>query len=108
MGGACGDGDTHPLGPAGHVRDPAARRRPWNVARQAVGIDQLSEGRMVLGVGLGDTGEAIGADASFTRLGEEVAPRRGAQILDEALEIIAGLWAGEPFAFRGSTSSSRR
>ena len=80
---------------------PLARRRPWNVARQAVGIDQLSEGRMVLGVGLGDTGEAIGADASFTRLGEEMAPRRRAQILDEALEIIAGLWTGEPFAFRG-------
>jgi alkanesulfonate monooxygenase SsuD/methylene tetrahydromethanopterin reductase-like flavin-dependent oxidoreductase (luciferase family) len=80
---------------------PLARRRPWNVARQAVGIDQLSEGRMVLGVGLGDTGEAIGADASFTRLGEEMAPRRRAQILDEALEIIAGLWTGEQFAFLG-------
>src|SRR5262245_36450397 len=39
---------------------PLTRRRPWAVAREAVGIDQLSGGRMILGVGLGDTGESVG------------------------------------------------
>jgi alkanesulfonate monooxygenase SsuD/methylene tetrahydromethanopterin reductase-like flavin-dependent oxidoreductase (luciferase family) len=80
---------------------PLARRRPWNVAREAAGIDQLSGGRMILGVGLGDTGEAVGVDASFTRFGEEKDARKRGDMLDEALEIIAGLWAGEPFSFRG-------
>jgi alkanesulfonate monooxygenase SsuD/methylene tetrahydromethanopterin reductase-like flavin-dependent oxidoreductase (luciferase family) len=82
---------------------PLARRRPWNVAREAAAIDRLSEGRLILGVGLGDTGEALGvADASFTHFGEERDPRRRAEILDEGLEIVAGLLTGEPYSFRGS------
>ena len=80
---------------------PLARRRPWNVARAAAGIDQLSNGRMILGVGLGDTGESVVADASFARFGEEMDPRRRAEMLDEGLTIVAGLWTGEPFSFRG-------
>jgi alkanesulfonate monooxygenase SsuD/methylene tetrahydromethanopterin reductase-like flavin-dependent oxidoreductase (luciferase family) len=79
---------------------PITRRRPWNVARQAAAVDQLSGGRMILGVGLGDTGEAILPDASFSRFGEETDPRRRGRMLDEALEIVAGLWTGEPFSFR--------
>src|SRR6266545_4894889 len=66
---------------------PLTRRRPWNVAREAAGIDQLSGGRMILGVGLGDTGEAVGVDASFTRFGEEKDARKRGGMLDEALEI---------------------
>jgi alkanesulfonate monooxygenase SsuD/methylene tetrahydromethanopterin reductase-like flavin-dependent oxidoreductase (luciferase family) len=80
---------------------PLPRRRPWNVAREAAAIDRLSDGRIVLGVGLGDTGEAIVQDASFSRFGEETDPRRRGRMLDEALEIVAGLWTGEPFSFRG-------
>ncbi len=81
---------------------PLTRRRPWNVAREAAGIDQLSGGRMILGVGLGDTGEALTtADASFIRFGEERDPRTRAELLDEGLQIIAGLWSGEPFSFEG-------
>jgi alkanesulfonate monooxygenase SsuD/methylene tetrahydromethanopterin reductase-like flavin-dependent oxidoreductase (luciferase family) len=80
---------------------PLTRRRPWNVAREAVGVDQLSGGRMILGVGLGDTGEAIGVDASFSRFGEEKAARTRGEMLDEALDVIAGLWSGRPFSYRG-------
>jgi alkanesulfonate monooxygenase SsuD/methylene tetrahydromethanopterin reductase-like flavin-dependent oxidoreductase (luciferase family) len=80
---------------------PLARRRPWVVARQAAAIDQLSEGRMVLGAGLGDVGDHVGRDASFTHFHEELDARRRARMLDEALEIIAGLWTGEPFSFHG-------
>jgi alkanesulfonate monooxygenase SsuD/methylene tetrahydromethanopterin reductase-like flavin-dependent oxidoreductase (luciferase family) len=79
---------------------PLARRRPWNVAREAAGVDQLSGGRMVLGAGLGDVGE-IGYDASFTHFGEATDARRRAELLDEGLAIVAGLWTGEPFSFHG-------
>lgn len=81
---------------------PLARRRPWNVARQATAIDHLSNGRMVLGAGLGDIGEHVVSDASFTHFGEEQDVHRRAAILDESLEIIAGLWTGEPFRFNGA------
>ena len=37
----------------GPLVTPLARRRPWKVAREAVTLDQLSNGRMILGVGLG-------------------------------------------------------
>ena len=80
---------------------PLARRRPWMVARQAVAIDQLSNGRMVLGVGLGDVGEHVVRDASFTHFGEALESAVRAAVLDEALEIIAGLWTGTPFAHHG-------
>jgi alkanesulfonate monooxygenase SsuD/methylene tetrahydromethanopterin reductase-like flavin-dependent oxidoreductase (luciferase family) len=80
---------------------PLSRRRPWNVARQVAAVDQLSGGRAILGVGLGDSGEAIVNDVSFSRLGEELDTRIRAEMLDEALEIIAGLWSGEEFEFKG-------
>lgn len=81
---------------------PVARRRPWKVAREAVTLDHLSNGRVILGVGLGDTGESVGADLSFTHFGEETDARRRAQMLDEALDIIVGLWSGEPFQYDGA------
>jgi alkanesulfonate monooxygenase SsuD/methylene tetrahydromethanopterin reductase-like flavin-dependent oxidoreductase (luciferase family) len=72
------------------------RRRPWNVAREAAAIDQFSDGRLVLGVGIGDQG-----DPGYTHFAEETDPRIRAGILDEGLEIVAGLWSGEPFSFTG-------
>jgi alkanesulfonate monooxygenase SsuD/methylene tetrahydromethanopterin reductase-like flavin-dependent oxidoreductase (luciferase family) len=57
---------------------------------------------MILGVGLGDTGEAVGVDASFIRFGEESDPKTRGAMLDEALEVIAGLWTGEPFTYHGT------
>ena len=73
------------------------RRRPWNIAREAAAVDQLSKGRLVLGVGIGDQG-----DPGYTHLGEETDTRIRAGILDEGLEIVAGLWTGEPFSFHGA------
>jgi len=80
---------------------PLARRRPWKVAREAVTLDHLSHGRIILGVGLGDTGESVESDVSFTHFGEVMDARRRAQMLDEALDVIVGLWSGEPFNYNG-------
>ncbi len=77
---------------------PLARRRPWKVAREAVTLDHLSGGRAILGVGLGDN---VTDDVSFSAFGEEMDGRRRAGLLDEALDIITGLWSGEPFRYDG-------
>jgi alkanesulfonate monooxygenase SsuD/methylene tetrahydromethanopterin reductase-like flavin-dependent oxidoreductase (luciferase family) len=77
---------------------PLARRRPWKVAREAVTLDHLSNGRAILGVGLGDN---VTDDVSFSAFGEEMDARRRAKMLDEALDIIVGLWSGEPFHYDG-------
>ncbi|GAA1893448.1 LLM class flavin-dependent oxidoreductase [Asanoa iriomotensis] len=74
---------------------PLARRRPWQVARQATTVDRLSGGRMTLGVGLGF------AEVDFTPFGEQWDARARAGVLDEALEVVAGLWTGRPFSFAG-------
>jgi Luciferase-like monooxygenase len=85
----------------GTMVTPLARRRPWKLAQELVTLDHLSNGRMILGVGLGDTGESVGADPSFLQFGEERDLKKRARMLDEALEIIARQWRGEPFSFDG-------
>jgi alkanesulfonate monooxygenase SsuD/methylene tetrahydromethanopterin reductase-like flavin-dependent oxidoreductase (luciferase family) len=75
---------------------PLARRRPWKLASETVTLDHLSNGRLILSVGLGDSSEL-----SFTAFGETTEPRRRAAMLDEALDVLVGLWSGEPFEYRG-------
>jgi alkanesulfonate monooxygenase SsuD/methylene tetrahydromethanopterin reductase-like flavin-dependent oxidoreductase (luciferase family) len=86
----------------GTMVTPLARRRPWKLARETVSLDHLSGGRLILGVGLGDTGESVHSDISFTHFGEELHARRRAQMLDEALELLDGLWSGQPFSYDGA------
>jgi alkanesulfonate monooxygenase SsuD/methylene tetrahydromethanopterin reductase-like flavin-dependent oxidoreductase (luciferase family) len=74
-----------------------ARRRPWKVAREAVALDVLSEGRLILGAGLGSLPED-----EFEAFGEPGDARTRAAKLDEALDIVRGLTSGEPFAYRGA------
>jgi alkanesulfonate monooxygenase SsuD/methylene tetrahydromethanopterin reductase-like flavin-dependent oxidoreductase (luciferase family) len=81
----------------GAIVTPPARRRPWKLAREALTLDHLSGGRLVLPVGLGALD-----DAAFGNVGEPTAARTRAALLDESLAILEGLWSGEPFAFAGS------
>lgn len=80
----------------GTIVTPLSRRRPWNVARQCVSLDHLSNGRLILPVGLGAL-----TDGGFTKVGEVLDRRLRAEMLDESLTILDGLWRGEAFSFRG-------
>lgn len=81
----------------GPLVTPLPRRRPWQVARQAVTLDQLSGGRLILGVGIG--GDWFG---DYSRFGEPADDRTHGAQLDEALAVLEGLWSGEPFSFAGA------
>ncbi len=80
----------------GAIITPVSRRRPWKLARETVTVDRLSGGRLVLPVGLGATD-----DGGFGKVGEPVDRRTRAELLDEGLEILTGLWSGEPFSYEG-------
>lgn len=71
-----------------------ALRHPTPVALQCAMLDQLSRGRLVLGVGIGgeDPNEwwACGID-----------PRTRARRTDEALQILRSLWTQEETTFEG-------
>ncbi len=74
---------------------PLPRRRPWKLARETASLDRLSGGRLILGVGIG-----LG-DAEWGDLGEETNSRKRGQMLDEGLDVLTGLWTGEPFSYTG-------
>lgn len=78
----------------GTLVTPLARRRPWKLARETVSIDNISKGRLILGVGLG-------VPRDFEAFGEEVDSRTRAEKTDEALDILTGLWTGEEFSYSG-------
>jgi probable F420-dependent oxidoreductase len=73
-------------------------RHPSLVAKQAASLDYLSDGRLVLGVGVGGEGpkdfEAAGVSRS----------ERGARA-DEAITALRGLLAGGPASFAGRFST---
>jgi probable F420-dependent oxidoreductase len=79
----------------GTVVTPIPRRRPWKLARETASLDRLSNGRLTLGVGIG-----LGAK-EWDDLGEETSQKARGEMLDEALQVLTGLWSGEPFSFEG-------
>ena len=80
----------------GAVLTPVSRRRPWKLARETVTLDHLSQGRLILPVGLGTID-----DGGFAKVGEAMDRKIRAQLLDEGLEILTGLWSGQPFSYQG-------
>ena len=80
----------------GTLLTPPSRRRPWELASQVATVDRLSNGRVTLSVGLG----AI--DSGFDTFGEECDRRIRAQLMDECLDVMCGLWNGQPFAYDGT------
>ncbi|MEP6775323.1 MAG: LLM class flavin-dependent oxidoreductase [Chloroflexota bacterium] len=82
----------------GTMITPVPRRRPWNLARQMTTLDHLSGGRAILGVGIG--GDWFGDYSKFGESSPEDQKTHG-EMLDEGLQVITGLWTGEPFSYEG-------
>ncbi len=79
----------------GTMLTPVSRVRPWKLAGETAALDNLSGGRLILSVGLG----AI--DTGFAEFGEETRRKERAELLDEGLDILTGLWRGQPFQYDG-------
>jgi alkanesulfonate monooxygenase SsuD/methylene tetrahydromethanopterin reductase-like flavin-dependent oxidoreductase (luciferase family) len=80
----------------GTMLTPVSRRKPWELASQVATVDRLSGGRVILTVGLG----AI--DSGFEAFGEQTDRKIRAELLDESLDIMQGLWTGKPFGYEGA------
>ena len=79
----------------GPMVTPLPRRRPVKLARETASLDHLCGGRLILGVGIG------AMPYQWDYLGEEPDMRARGAMLDEGLEVLTGLWTGEPFCHRG-------
>jgi alkanesulfonate monooxygenase SsuD/methylene tetrahydromethanopterin reductase-like flavin-dependent oxidoreductase (luciferase family) len=87
----------------GPMVTPLIRRRPQVVARQAVTIDRLSKGRLVMGFGIGDDYPG-GELACFGELTD--AAKRG-RALNEGLAIFRGLVSGNEVNIDGEFFMAR-
>ena len=79
----------------GTMLTPVSRRRPWKLAGETVTVDHLSGGRLILSVGLG------APETGFAEFGEETDRKVRAELLDEGLNVLTGLWRGQPFNYAG-------
>lgn len=81
----------------GALVTPFARRRPWKLARETASLDHYSGGRLVVGAG-------IGGDwwREYSAVGEKRDDRARADLLDEGLDVLTGLWTGTPFTYKGT------
>jgi alkanesulfonate monooxygenase SsuD/methylene tetrahydromethanopterin reductase-like flavin-dependent oxidoreductase (luciferase family) len=79
----------------GTMLTPLPRRRPWDLAGQTAAVDNLSGGRVVLSVGLG------AVHAGWLAFEPDPGRRVRAELLDEGLDVLTGLWEGQPFSYDG-------
>ena len=78
-------------------------RPPVVTARLAADLDRISCGRLILGLGIGWDASELGWGANeFDRLGLAYpAVKERQEALDEAVEIVRGVWGPQPISFRG-------
>jgi alkanesulfonate monooxygenase SsuD/methylene tetrahydromethanopterin reductase-like flavin-dependent oxidoreductase (luciferase family) len=79
----------------GTLLTPLSRMRPWKLASETATLDNLSNGRVILSVGLG------AVDTGFEAFGEVTDRKTRAELMDEGLDILTGLWRGQPFEYSG-------
>lgn len=75
-------------------------RDPVNVAHLTATVDQLSGGRLLLGIGTGSTGN-LGSDVKHEFDEMEIPWDQRGDILDEQLDVISSLWSGEAIQYDG-------
>jgi len=80
----------------GTMLTPLSRMRPWKLASETATLDNLSGGRVILAVGLG------APDSGFAEFGEAIDRKTRAELMDEGLDILTGLWRGQPFSYEGT------
>jgi alkanesulfonate monooxygenase SsuD/methylene tetrahydromethanopterin reductase-like flavin-dependent oxidoreductase (luciferase family) len=80
----------------GPMVTPLPRYGPQRLARACVTLDQLSGGRLTLGLGIGHDrwGE-------LRRFGEPTKPTERGDLLDEGVELLLALWSGAEIRHRG-------
>jgi len=77
-----------------------SRLRPWKLASQEATLDQLSDGRAIVTL-------AVGAPTpDLPETGEETDLRLRAERLDEGIDLMRQLWAGER-SYGGNTTSMK-
>jgi hypothetical protein len=79
----------------GTLLSPLPRMRPWDLASRVGTLDRLSGGRVQLSVGLG------ALHAGWTAFEPDEGRAKRAQLLDEGLDVYAGLMHGQPFHYEG-------
>lgn len=79
----------------GALVTPLPRLRPEMFAKQTATLDRFSEGRLTLGIGLGNP------NTQFTAFGGEADIRVRAAMVDEFLDLLAQLWSGQEVNARG-------
>lgn len=72
----------------GTMLTPLPWRRPWKLAGQVATLDQLSNGRAVLAIGVGAVATALGTYPEVTDLRERAA------LLDRNIDVVRGLLDG--------------
>jgi alkanesulfonate monooxygenase SsuD/methylene tetrahydromethanopterin reductase-like flavin-dependent oxidoreductase (luciferase family) len=80
----------------GTMLTPLPRMRPWDLGSRVGTLDRLSGGRVQLAVGLGALHEG------WTAFEADQGRATRAQLLDEGLDIYAGLMHGQPFSYDGA------
>ena len=98
---------THRIG-LGQMVAAAPYRTPLMTARLQSDLDRISNGRSILGLGIGWNAADYGLGTNeFDRMGLAYAPTPARQAaLEEAIAIILGVWGDEPFTMSGEHYSA--
>jgi alkanesulfonate monooxygenase SsuD/methylene tetrahydromethanopterin reductase-like flavin-dependent oxidoreductase (luciferase family) len=79
----------------GTMLTPLPRRKPWDLASTTTTLDRLSNGRVILGVGMG------ALHPGWLAFEQDQGRKTRAELFDEGLDVLFGLWAGQPFSYEG-------
>lgn len=80
----------------GPMVTPITRRRPIKLSRECTTLDQLSGGRLTLGLGLG-----VDTTRELSAFGEIVDARERGRRLDEGAELLCHMWSGDEVTYNG-------